>query len=512
MPVTRIEAAVVWPADVPGPVVIDESGILAIGPSARDVPIDDVVVGGFLAPGFRDGHAHPLFAGLESAYAPVRGLETLDELLSVVRAWADAHPDAAWVRGEGFDPALAPDAVFRAEWLDAVVPDRPVALRAWDYHTVWANTRALRSAGIDATSPDPVGGEIVREADGTPVGTLREMAAWRPLYDTMPPVPDDVMAEAVASAGAVLSAAGVTWVQDAWVDDVLLHAWLAHGHAFGPRVDLALLAEPERWREQDFRAIAGSVPPPLSAHTVKFFADGVIESGTGALLEPYCDCAGSRGLPLWDPAELAAAVAAVDSLGLDPHIHAIGDAAVRTALDAIEHAITTNGPRPRRPVVAHLQLVDDQDLSRFAQLGVIANVEPYWAQWDSSQRHLTEPRLGPDRAQRQYPLRRLVDSGATVTFGSDWPVTRPEPLAGIGVAVTRQTAPGEPVWAPQERLTVDQALRAATSGAQSGEVPRIEVGGRADVVLLAEDPRSVPVEDLSGIAVLATWCGGIRRH
>jgi predicted amidohydrolase YtcJ len=512
VPVTRIEAAAMWSTSRRGPVVIDESGIRAVGPAAAELPVDEVVTGGFLSPGFRDGHAHPLFAGLESSFAAVRGLESVEEVLAAVSAWADAHRTAEWVRGEGFDPALAPSAVFRAEWLDRVVRDRPVALRAWDYHTVWANTAALRLAGIDAATPDPPGGEIVRDADGTPVGTLREIEAWRSLYASMPPVPDAQMAQAVASAGAVLAAAGVTWVQDAWVDHVLLAAWREHGSAFGPRVDLALLAEPGRWRDQDLPGLAASVPAPLTARTVKFFADGVIESGTGALLEPYCDCPGSRGLPLWAPEELAEAVTAADAAGLAPHIHAIGDAAVRSALDAIEHAIRINGPRDRRPVIAHLQLVSEVDLPRIAQLGVIANVEPFWAQWDSSQHHLTEPRLGPERAQRQYPLRTLVRSGAAVTFGSDWPVTRPEPLAGIQIAVTRQATADAPPWVPDERLSVDEALRAATSGAQAGEAARIAPGERADLVLLGEDPREVRAQEIGRIEVVATWRGGVRLH
>lgn len=510
MPVTRIEAPVVWPDGRPGPVVIDGSGVLAMGPGAQDWRADEVVSGGFLAPGFRDGHAHPIFAGLESAFAPVRPCTTLDEVLAAVAGWAADHPDSLWVRGEGFDPALAPDAVFRAEWLDRVVRDRPVVLRASDYHTVWANSVALRLAGIDRATPDPHGGEIVRDADGEPIGTLREMGAWRGLYDALPTVPAAQMAQAVRAAGSVLAAAGVTWVQDAWVDGPLLGAWREHGSAFGPRVDLALLAESGRWRDQDLPGVAAATPAPLTARTVKFFADGVIESGTGALLEPYCDCPSSRGLALWPAEELAEAVTAVDAAGLAPHIHAIGDAAVRSALDAIEQAIRINGPRSRRPVVAHLQLVADVDLARFARLGVIANVEPYWAQWDSSQDHLTEPRLGPERVDRQYPLGSLVRSGATVTFGSDWPITRPEPLAGIQVAVTRQSTPDALPWVPGQRLTVDQALRAATSGAQAGERAQIAVGERADLVLLAEDPRRVPPHEIGGIEVLATWSGGVR--
>jgi predicted amidohydrolase YtcJ len=536
VPITRIENAVVWTgvrAASAGvvesdAVAFDEAGVVALGAAARGIAADEVIDagGGFACSAFRDGHVHPIPGGFEQALAPVRDHATPQEIAAAVGRWAREHPEAEWVRGEGFDHALAPGGIFLAAWLDAEVPDRPVVIRATDYHTVWVNSEALRRVGYSAHTPDPHDGEIVRDDAGNPVGTLREWGAWRPVYDLLPAMTREQALAALTLASAAFASAGLAWVQDAWVEPRDIDSWLAAADegilAF--RADLGLWCDPSTWRDQiaSFTAarerVAVAAPARLSATTVKFFADGVIESGTGALLEPYCDCPHSRGLANWDPAELSEAVAAVDALGFAPHLHAIGDAAARMSLNAIEHAIAVNGARHRRATIAHTQLVDDADIDRFVQLGVIANFEPYWAKRDSMQVALTAPRLGGARTDRQYMMRTLVESGATVSFGSDWPVSTHAPLAGIQVAVTRQMTEGddrEP-WMPHERLTVEQALTAYTAGVafQAGDdrAGTLRPGARADVVLLAADPRRVPPLGIEDIAVLGTWCDGHRVH
>jgi predicted amidohydrolase YtcJ len=321
-------------------------------------------------------------------------------------------------------------------------------------------------------------------------------------------------------------AAGLVWVQDAWVEAHDVDSWLTAAELgiIRFRADLGLWCDANTWRDQldHFTAtrdrVAKVAAGRLSATTIKFFADGVIESGTGALLESYCDCPHSKGLPNWAPEELNQAVAAVDALGFSPHIHAIGDAAVRMALDAVEYANSVNGARDRRATIAHTQLVDESDVERFVQLGVIANFEPYWAKYDSWQTELTAPRLGPIRTDRQYMIRSILETGASISFGSDWPVTTYAPLAGIQVAVTRQMTEGDflDAWMPEERLTVEQALSAYTAGVsfQAGD----ELGGvlrpgaRSDVVLLARDPRAVEPLEIEAIGVLGTWCDGERVH
>ena len=535
MPVTRIVNAVVW-CGPPDPatglaresdaIAFDHDGILALGEEALAVSADLVVDGGggFVCSAFRDGHVHAIAGGVERALASVQEHDSPQQLAAAVGRWARDHPEAEWVRGEGFDQSLAPGGVFLAQWLDAEVPDRPVVLRASDYHTVWVNSEALRRAGYAADTPQPHDGEIVRDDAGEPCGTLREWGAWRPVYDLLPPMTRGQALDALTIASANFASAGIAWVQDAWVEPHDVTSWLAAAEegVLRFRADLGLWCDPNTWPDQlahfveTRERVAATAPGRLSATTIKFFADGVIESGTGAMLEPYCDCPHSTGLPNWEPEELQQAVAAVDALGFSAHIHAIGDAAARTALDAIEYTDAVNGRRDRRATIAHAQLVDAADIGRFARLGVIANFEPYWAKYDVTQAELTAPRLGEDRTARQYLMRTILDSGAPVSFGSDWPVTRHEPLAGIQVAVTRQASPDGAPWLPTERLTVEQALTAYTAGVayQAGDDRggSLRRGARADVVLLDQDPRRVPPMAIEGIQVLGTWCDGHRVH
>lgn len=535
LPITRVENAVVWTGvRTTGGVVesdaiaFTDDGILALGDAARSLPAAHVIDAGgaFVCSAFRDGHVHSIAGGFERAIAPVRDHSTPQEIASAVGRWATEHPEVEWVRGEGFDHTLASEGIFLATWLDAEVPDRPVVLRATDYHTVWVNSEAMRRAGYSAATPQPHDGEIVRDGDANPVGTLREWGAWRPVYDLMPPMTREQALDALTFASAGFAAAGLAWVQDAWVEPHDVDSWLAAAEegALGFRADLGLWCDPNTWRQQVDHfvttrdRVSAAAPGRLTATTIKFFADGVIESGTGAMLEAYCDCPHSKGLPNWDLPELKEAVAAVDALGFSPHIHAIGDAAARMALDAIEHANSVNGARDRRATVAHTQIVDEADLPRFVQLGVIANFEPYWAKFDSWQTELTAPRLGTERTDRQYMMRTILETGAPISFGSDWPVTTYAPLAGIQVAVTRQMTEGDfrDPWMPEERLSVEQALAAYTSGVafQAGDERGgvLRPGARADVVMLAQDPRKVPPLEIETIEVLGTWCDGHRVH
>lgn len=482
------------------------------------------VPGSCLVPGFGDGHIHPLQGGCELAEAPVAGATSVAEVAERVRAYGAAHPELTWLTGGGYDPALSPGGLFDARDLDAAVPDRPVLLYASDHHNAWVNTAALRSAGIDASTPDPARGAIARRADGTPLGTLLESAVELVAH-LVPPRTFQQRCAGLRLALAELAAAGVTGVQEAALhpDDLAVYLRLEELGELTCRVDVALLTDPESWRDQlePFAAArtAAAASALVRVRTVKFFVDGVIENGTAALLEPYADAPGSYGVLNWPAAELAAAVAAFDAVGFSPHLHAIGDAAVRVALDAVQEAARRNGPRDRRPVVAHTQLVHPDDVPRFAALGVVANLEPLWAQPDPIMVELTVPRLGPERAARQYAMRDLLDAGATVSFGSDWPVSSLRPLEGIATAVTRQTPAGEPPggWEPGQRLSLDEALAAYTSGvaAQLGAgdvVGTIAPGRRADLALLGADICAVPASELATVPVLGTWLGGVRVH
>lgn len=498
--------------------------VLAVGSGARELAGGAETVdlgGGFLMASFGDGHAHPLQGGLEAVGPQVRRCKSVDEIVDAVRTFAAEHPDDEWIVGASYESSMAQDGLFDARWLDAAVPDRPVVLRAWDYHTVWCNTVALERAGITADTPDPPLGEIPRREDGSVLGTLREWGAVDLVYKIVPKRDPKVLIGALGTAADYYLARGVTWVQDAWVEPADVDTYLdaARQGALGVRFNLGLYADPRHFAIQleqfaDARRRVEELGSPLlTAQTVKFFADGVIENETGALLAPYCGSLHDHGMQVWD--DLAGAAQAVDELGFQIHIHAIGDAAARQALDAIEHVVASNGPRDRRPVIAHAQLVDDADIDRFAKLGVIANMQPLWAQLDPLMVDLTVPRLGVERAEKQYRMRSLDESGARLAFGSDWPVSSGAPLKGIAVAASRQTAEGDPEggWVPQEILGIEHALSAYTAGVAhqafaDGQWGAIAPGASADLVWLGRDPRTTPPLELPTIGVRATYLAG----
>jgi predicted amidohydrolase YtcJ len=526
-------------------VAVTDGRIVALGTEARDrrgVRTEVVEVGaGTLSPAFRDGHLHPMKGGAELLDCDLVDSVDVTEVLRRIEAYAAAHPDAPWIIGWGYPPELLPGGVGRAEVLDAVVGDRPVALWSSDHHMVWCNSRALTLAGITAGTPDPPRGTVVRDPRGEPVGTLLEEAEH--LLDGHVPGRDTAkLARGLEVGLARMARAGLVWGQDAWITLSMLPAYhrVADAGGLSADLDLAPKVEVASWREQvdafvdarrdvaaaaRTRATDGVPGGRLSLTTVKLFVDGVIEGGTGALLEPYCalghdpDSGGGHGIANWEPGELAAACAAFDAAGFQLHLHAIGDRAVRDALDAFQHVTRTNGERDRRPVVAHTHLVHPEDRPRFRALGAVANFEPLWAQPNEIMVDLTEPRLGPERSGWQYPIGSLLRSGTHVSFGSDWPVSSHVPLEGIAIAVTRQV-PGSPeagVLSAEERITRDQALAAYTAGVayQAGEeheAGTIEVGRRADLVLTDLDVTRVPPGALGDVEVRRTWRAGELVH
>ncbi len=509
--------------------LVVDGRVAAIGADARGHDAQTVDLGGgFLMPSFGDGHAHPLYGGLEAVGPAVRAAGSVDEIVLAVKRFADEHPDAEWIVGASYDSSLAEGGLFDARWLDAAVPDRPVVLRAWDYHTVWCNSVALERAGITADTPDPVLGEIPRRADGSVLGTLREWGAVDLVMNVMPPRDEQMRIDALGTAADYFLARGVTWVQDAWVEpgDVATYVEAARRGALRMRFNLALYADPRHFDSQithfgeQRRRVEEVGNPLLTAQTVKFFADGVVENESGALLAPYCTGLHSHlGMRNWEGDSLAQAARRVDELGLQIHIHAIGDAAVRQALDAIEYVVAQNPPRDRRPVIAHCQLIDDADLARFAALGVIPNMQPLWAQLDALMTVLTIPRLGAERADKQYPINTLDTSGAPLGFGSDWPVSSGAPLDGIAVATSRRTSDGEPEggWTPHEVLPIERALSAYTAGVANQAFAEhlwgvLTPGASADMVWLARDPRNTPPLDLPTVGIRATYLRGLPAY
>ena len=402
-------------------------------------------------------------------------------------------------------------------------------LQSTDHHCAWVNTAALRLAGIDEHTPDPPAATIARRADGTPMGTLVEWTAMDLVLRHAPPTTTaekvDGLAASHGDAGRGRHHVGAGG-RAAPRRRRRLSRRPASSGRLSVRVDIALRAEPgrvagpARRRSPPARGgrVAGS--PMVSARTVKFFADGVVEAGTAAMLAPYTDRPHSCGLPVWGRDELAAAAAAFDADGFRLHIHAIGDAGVRNALDAVEHVARVNGPSDRRPVIAHTQLVDPADVPRFAQLGVIANVEPLWAQLDPLQVDLTMPRLGAARSRLAVPVRVPRRDRCRALDGQRLAGQLPPPARRAG----RRGDPADPRtasppqgWLPHERLAPETALSAYTAGSayqsfEEGQRGVLGVGARADLVWLARDPLATPALDWPSLAVRGTWLGGISAR
>lgn len=485
------------------------------------------LAGGFLMPSFGDGHAHPIFGGLEGFGPNIRHCTDVDGIIAEVRRYANQHPEKEWILGASYDGSLAAGGLFDARWLDEAVSDRPVVLRAWDYHTVWCNSKALELAGIDADTPEPELGEIPRRDDGAPLGVLREWGAIDLMNAVNPGHDFEDRVDALTRAGEHFASLGVTWVQDAWVEpsDIDVYLAAASRGLLAARFNLALLADPRHFPASlpDMIAAREKVEalghPHLTAHSVKFFADGVIENETGALLQPYCSGLHDHGMLVWEPEHLAESVQLVDAAGFQAHIHAIGDAAVRTALDAIEHAASINGPSVNRPAIAHVQLAAPEDLARFTALGVVPVMQPLWAQLDALMTVLTMPRLGEERAEHQYQMRTLTNNGASLAFGSDWPCSSANPLEGISVGISRMTADGNPAsgWTPEEKLDPEAALAAYSAGIASLALDdrsdrvwgTIIPEASADLVWLTADPRTTPPLEISGIGIKATYLAGL---
>lgn len=482
------------------------------------------LAGAFVMPSFGDGHTHPLFAGRELGGPEVTGLTDLPAILAAVQSFAKANPDKEWIVGGTYDRTLGSKGSFQSSWLDAAVPDRPVVLHASDHHTLWVNGEAMRRAGISKSTPDCATGIIERSSDGEPSGTFREWDATNLILSKIPGLSLSDEIDSLARAADQLASVGVTWWQEAWIDRGMTEIYLATSKAgkLNQDVDLAFRADPNSWREdfeyfismrQEVDAYQGE--NELTARTIKFFTDGVIEGGTALLLEAYLDEPDSHGMPVWTREELFNATIAADLAGFQLHLHAIGDGGVRLALDAIENVKSVNPDKPRRPVIAHVQLVAEDDLYRFAELGVIANFTPVWTCLDPEQDVLCTPRIGQQRSDQQYRMKSLLTSGARISFGSDWPVSTPAPFKGLPTSVHRRSTSGQPAngWLMHEALNLDQAIKAYTSGvAYQGFAEHrwgdLKQGMDANFLVLDQDPRQLPIDQVAELQIQATYLRG----
>ncbi len=478
----------------------DDDGALALAGRSTAV----IELGGRLVlPGFHDTHVHPIAGGIELAECDLSGESTEAGVLGAVLAYTRSHPSFEWIRGWGWHLPVFPDGNPHRRLLDAVVADRPAYFTTADGHSGWANSKALALAGIGADTPELPGGRIERDPDGMPSGTLRE-GAMDLMDRILPPYTADECRNGLRRALDLASRSGITALYDADADEGRLEAYaaLASENELPARVVAALRvdgpAETElivRLRSLRERFGSRRVRPIA----VKIHVDGVIEAYTAALLEPYADRPEELGSLNFEPADLEAMVLALDREGFQIHMHAIGDRAVRHALDAFARARAENGGRDLRGIIAHLELIDPADLPRFAALGVIADFQPLWAYADRYITELTEPRVGAARARWLYPIGSLARTGAMVAAGSDWNVTSFNPLEAMQVAITRRgptDGPG-PAWIPEERVDLATIIAAYTAhGAyamqQERETGSIEVGKSADLVVLDRNLFEIP--------------------
>jgi predicted amidohydrolase YtcJ len=480
-----------------------------VGPSTRVIDL----AGRMVLPGFQDAHVHPVHGGLNRLRCDLHAARGRQACLDAVTNYARAHPDRPWIVGGGWYMDDFPNGTPLKDDLDAIVPDRPVFLSNRDGHGAWVNSRALAAAGIEATTPDPADGRIERDAGGRPSGTLHEGAA--DLVERLAPRPTPAeMVEGLRIAQRYLHTLGITAWQDAIVEDpeFAAYATLALRGELTARVVGALWWDRSRGEEQIEELIERRARGPIgrfSPTSVKIMQDGVLENFNGGMIEPYLDRHGSptanRGRSFVDPSRLPGYVTRLDAEGFQVHFHAIGDRAVREALDAIEAALRANGRTDGRHHIAHIQVIHPTDLPRFAQLGVAANAQPYWACHEGQMDNLTIPFLGPERTTWQYPFASLLRSGARLAMGSDWSVSTPNPLLEIEVAVTRvadQTRDERP-FLPDERLDLADAIAAFTRGSAwvnhlDAETGSLEVGKAADLVVLDRDlfaPDAGPIGD-----------------
>ncbi|MFE9254301.1 amidohydrolase [Streptomyces sp. NPDC006879] len=519
--------------------------ILAVGEAVtrRLVGRDTEVVNGHghtLMSGVHDGHVHPLAAGRRSLRPSLEGAQTTRaELLEVLKGFLDetggasAEPDG-WLVVEDWNPiGLLPGGTLpHHSLLDELPTRRPVVLVGGDGHNLWANDRALRIAGITAATPDPVGGKVVRDVDGAPTGVLKDDAQALVSQHVPEPAATEVTA-ACARALRQAAACGVTTMMDALVgrEELRVYQSLTEGAGMPQRIIPALRIEAD-WAKDPQTALAYAQglarefgeSAGLRFGTVKVFLDGVIEypAQTAALLEPYLDGQGrvtnNRGELYVSARDYGRLTATFNQAGWQLHAHALGDRAVRTALDGYAYARRSTGQRDTRNTIAHLQLVHPSDLRRFIQLGVVACLQLQWATADTWTMDALLPHIGEDRHRWMYPARSLEQAGARLAGGSDWPVDALQVWNQVRTAIDRRGAYGDgDLYRHLEGLSRTSALRMHTSGTawqlrQDHLTGTVERGKAADLVLLDRDVMHCPVADISAAQAELTLMNGRVTH
>ena len=495
-----------------------------VGPRTRLIDLDHRM----LLPGFQDSHVHPADAPNPANTLDLQGLIQREQVLERIRQFARAHPERAWILGQGWDEsAFLPSGQPSREMLDAVVPDRPAFLVDNSGHEGWANSRALAAAHITAATPDPLNGRIERNAQGEPTGALQEEAQELVRSVVPPPTPEERVVN-LSAALEQMARLGITALEDAAADADIQRAYqtLDRAGKLRQRVCLCQLYRPRKDDDAQIRefeaqrtALAGR---RLKAGCVKIFLDGAYGSHTVVLLQPYSDEPGRFGSgKLFVEAErLNRLVTRLDAAGFQVHMHAIGDGAVHAGLEAFAAARRENGFRDNRDTLAHLALIADADVARFRALGVVANMTPLWS-LDDPWETIFAPRLfGSERFGELYRTRTLLEAGVVLVWGSDWPVTGVSPLEGLETAITHRYPGGRDLkgqqdhaWKPEERVSLEQAIVAYTSaGAYLLHDERsrgsLEAGKAADLAVLGRNMFETPPLAIHSVAVDMTIVAG----
>lgn len=479
-------------------------------------------------PSFQDVHVHPMSGGFAYTSCALFELETLEEVLSKISECVKNNPNSEYIQGSGWDwGAFIGEASPDKRLLDKIDSTRSLIFGDADGHTLWLNSAALAFAGINRDTVDPEGGEIGRDAlTGELNGWLREGPAMALIEQRMPAHTLAEQEAALIYAQRYLNGLGVTAIQDANVgvsdsganNSLPAYKSLQDKGELNLRVVAAMFWEPEGGLAQIddmIRARKTYSHDRLHVSSIKFWADGILETHTAKLLLPYSDKTDASGLLMIPESEIMAAVPLLDAENFQVHIHAIGDATVRYALDAFEKAREINGVRDSRHLTAHTQLVNPDDVGRFAELGAIATFSPYWAYYDEYVKTINPPQIGEVRMNQMYPMRDIIDSGAKIAFGSDWSVSTASPLLGIETAVSRKDPhiTTDLVFIPEQRITLDEAIAGYTINAAfvnflDKKTGSIEVGKYADLVVLSENLFDIKVEDISAVEVTATLLEG----
>ena len=510
---TSSEVLATWRG--PGTVVIDAGGAPVL-------------------PGLIDAHAHMMNLGRFLLTVDLFGTRSAAEVAERVGEAVRAHAPGEWIIGRGWDQNDWEVKEFPTrELLDRLAPDNPVFLDRVDGHAVWVNTAALEAGGVTAATPDVEGGQIIRDAEGQPTGILIDYATDL-VERAMPPPGEADLWKMLDAAQQRVVSLGLTGVHDMGVgaDTLALYRRWDDEGGIVPRLVVYFSARSPAaidWWRAEGQALYGERGSRFRVRGPKSYADGALGSRGAALLAPYEDAPDLRGTFLVQPESLAGIVAGALEVGLQPAVHAIGDAGNRAALDAIEAArrpVTVapcggngtgapGGCSPTgdtRPRIEHVQVVALEDIPRFAELGVVASYQPTHA---TSDMYWAEDRVGPDRIRGAYAWRRMRDAGARLVCGSDFPVESPNPFFGIYAAVTRRDQEGWPEggWRPEERMTREEALAcftrdAAWAAGMEEEVGTLTVGKRADFIVVDQDPLTAPEQDLWKIRVLRTAIDG----